>query len=264
MLSCSHAVTTGSRTSCLCHPRRHEAKQLPDVVTATGIDPAALEQQHRQGQQQQRQPRRGGGTLSALPPHTGAADVAACPPGMRPSVSWLRAFLHQFAQLRRALQREQEALLLPPGQPSPTAAAAAGVAGLSLEPLAPAPALPSAAMPELRALRGLGQSAVLAQLRAAVQRLEQQQGDGSGGSCLTPADAAALYALAARVERPLAADTAALFRALLRCCAAARAALPGGPRDPLLPHLNVLTAIAGAYFGQDEELAGLWEEEDDD
>ena len=31
-------------------------------------------------------------------------------------------------------------------------------------------------------------------------------------------------------------------------------------QDPQLPHLNILIAIAGAYFGQDEALAALWEE----
>ena len=49
------------------------------------------------------------------------------------------------------------------------------------------------------------------------------------------------------------------YRALLRHCAALRASLPDA-RHPLLPHLNVFMVIAGGYFGQDEELAVLWEE----
>lgn len=49
------------------------------------------------------------------------------------------------------------------------------------------------------------------------------------------------------------------LRALLRHCAALRAALPSA-QDPLLPSLNILIAITGAFFGQDETLAGTWEE----
>ncbi len=52
---------------------------------------------------------------------------------------------------------------------------------------------------------------------------------------------------------------AAAMRALLRH-SATRRARASGPADPALPTLNILIAIAGAYFGQDEELAQLWEE----
>lgn len=65
-----------------------------------------------------------------------------------------------------------------------------------------------------------------------------------------------LFALAARLDKPLTADAAASFRALLRRCAALRAAV-GGADDPALPRLNVLIAVAGAYFGQDEGLVQL-------
>ncbi len=51
----------------------------------------------------------------------------------------------------------------------------------------------------------------------------------------------------------------ALYRALLRHCARLRAAA-SDPHDPLLPHLNILIAISGCYFGQDETLAAAWEE----
>ncbi|KAK9810074.1 hypothetical protein WJX72_004382 [[Myrmecia] bisecta] len=63
-----------------------------------------------------------------------------------------------------------------------------------------------------------------------------------------------LYALAARLEKPLAARTSAQLRSLLRHCACLRADVLDAA-DPLLPHLNVMIAIAGAYFGQDEALA---------
>jgi hypothetical protein len=104
---------------------------------------------------------------------------------------------------------------------------------------------------------------------------------------LTPRAAAQLYALSARIEKPLHAGTCALYRELLRRCAARRAALgaavaaattaanePGAAADaahaveaaaadPLLPHLNILIIIAGAYFGQDEELATMWDDDEE-
>lgn len=52
------------------------------------------------------------------------------------------------------------------------------------------------------------------------------------------------------------------LRALLRHCARLRAGLPSA-QDPLLPSLNILIAITGAFFGQDEILAGTWEDADE-
>lgn len=67
-----------------------------------------------------------------------------------------------------------------------------------------------------------------------------------------------LFALAARLERPLQADVCAAYRALLRRCCELRAALPAGPAaQEHLPRLNILIAITGAYFGQHEQLAQL-------
>ena len=122
------------------------------------------------------------------------------------------------------------------------------------------------------------------QLHSAVRQAVRGEG------ALTPEAAAQLYALSARIEKPLHAGTCALYRELLRKCAARRAALgaaapaaavaaaaavqPGGAADaaeaveaaaadPLLPHLNILIVIAGAYFGQDEELATMWDDDEE-
>jgi hypothetical protein len=65
-----------------------------------------------------------------------------------------------------------------------------------------------------------------------------------------------LFALAARLEKPLHAELAAACRGLLRHCAALRAGAAGAG-DPLLPRLNVMIAMAGAYFGQDESMVAL-------
>ncbi|KAG2488435.1 hypothetical protein HYH03_012942 [Edaphochlamys debaryana] len=63
-----------------------------------------------------------------------------------------------------------------------------------------------------------------------------------------------LFALAAVLERPVPPDVAAALRELVRRCSAWRASL-SSPSDPCLPRLNLLLAVAGAYFGQDEGLA---------
>ncbi|PSC68095.1 Gem-associated 2 [Micractinium conductrix] len=188
--------------------------------------------------------------------------IQPCDPSLKPSAAWIHEFLRQFAQLRRRLQREYEltsgqAAAAPPGthrlllsQAALEAAAAEELAALQLDP-------PSAAMPELQQLRGLDQVQVRRQLHAAIQSAVQQE-------ALAPEAAASLYALSARMDKPLPAGTSALYRDLLRCCAAQRAALgaDGGgaaAAHPRLPHLNILIAVVGAYFGQDEELAGMWE-----
>jgi hypothetical protein len=137
------------------------------------------------------------------------------------------------------------------------------VRGLPLRIASPAPApgppppdSPSACMPELAALRGMDQVAVVGRLLSAARAV-------TAGATLAPGDAARLYALSARLERPLHADTAAAYRALLRRCKEWRSGATG-PADPLLPHLSVLIAIAGAYFRQDEELAAMWDREEEE
>lgn len=62
-----------------------------------------------------------------------------------------------------------------------------------------------------------------------------------------------LFALAARLEKPLHPEVGAALRAVLRHCCKLRSGVAGAA-DPLLPLLNVLIVTAGAYFGQDEQL----------
>ena len=65
-----------------------------------------------------------------------------------------------------------------------------------------------------------------------------------------------------RPRLPPLAGTCALYRQLLRVCASQRAAL-AGPADPALPHLNILIVLAGAYFRQDEQLATMWDDDEE-
>ncbi|EFN58051.1 expressed protein [Chlorella variabilis] len=246
---------------------RYEARQLPDVSAAPPPPPAAAahRQQHaadaphsqRQDAERQRQERvqcrehYSSAYLAADP------GVAPCHPSLKPSAAWTRDFLHQFAQLRRRLQREYElssaqaAAGLAGGDGGPDAAVQAELAALSLDP-------PSACMPELQQLQGLDQLQVRRQLHSAMREAVRCER-------LAPEAAAHLYALSARIEKPLHAGTCALYRQLLRLCAQQRAALcvDAAPADPLLPHLNILITLAGAFFGQDEELAAMWEEDEE-
>jgi Survival motor neuron (SMN) interacting protein 1 (SIP1) len=50
----------------------------------------------------------------------------------------------------------------------------------------------------------------------------------------------------------------ASLRSLLRHCARLRAKVTDA-NDPLLSNLNIIIAITGGYFGQDETMAGIWE-----
>ena len=61
-----------------------------------------------------------------------------------------------------------------------------------------------------------------------------------------------IYALTSVLEKPLAMGTAAALRDLLRYCAQQQ---PASAEDAA--RNAVLVAIAGAYFGQDEQLAVL-------
>lgn len=132
---------------------------------------------------------------------------------------------------------------------------------------------PSSLMPELAALKGLDQVTIVTKLRRTARNIvgtsdTATAADAAQQSHLSPPShlpeiAAEMYALSARVERPLHADTAAAFRSLLRKCKIWRGQGIQSPSDPLLPHLNILICIAGGYFRQDEELSAVWDEEVD-
>jgi gem associated protein 2 len=78
------------------------------------------------------------------------------------------------------------------------------------------------------------------------------------GTALTLLRSQWLFALTAKLDKPIHAETAAALRQMLRHCCHLRAGLQLHD-DPLLPLLNILIAISGAYFGQDEEFSGLIE-----
>ncbi|EFJ40264.1 hypothetical protein VOLCADRAFT_99965 [Volvox carteri f. nagariensis] len=84
--------------------------------------------------------------------------------------------------------------------------------------------------------------------------IQRHVGQLSTQPCLSYIRSQWLFALAAVLERPVPPDVAAALRELVRRCSAWRATLEH-PDDPVLPRLNVLLAVAGGYFGQDEHLS---------
>lgn len=234
---------------------RWEAARCPQVVRSEP-DPEKLRQLAR---------RRPGANDDAPPPPPvlpDIPDIPDAPAWARPSPDWLTGFLSDFASLRAQL-----------------AAAGTGGSGAS-----PAPAR----LPDLRdvaawdhlcfgraAQRSMGPcdgqsvppailDAVLGMDQVCIEVLLQRHVEALAPLAALPFPRGAwLFALAARIEKPLHADAGAAFRALLRKCATLRTSA-SGPADPALPQLNVLIAIAGAYFGQDENLSRLvpWQEMD--
>lgn len=71
-----------------------------------------------------------------------------------------------------------------------------------------------------------------------------------------------LYGLAARINKPPAAATSALFRSLLQSC---QSRMPSDIDcyDTRIPEIGLIMAVAGAYFGQHEGLVGLCRDEFD-
>jgi survival of motor neuron protein-interacting protein 1 len=134
---------------------------------------------------------------------------------------------------------------------------------------------PSSLMPELTALKGLEQVKIVAKLIKTVLSLVRSSSSDTKDTTdaappppppptQLPELAAEIYALSARVERPLHADTSATYRSLLRKCKIWRVECISTATDPLLPHLNILISIAGGYFRQDPELSSMWNEEEED
>jgi Survival motor neuron (SMN) interacting protein 1 (SIP1) len=146
---------------------------------------------------------------------------------------------------------------------SPAAAAAAAAEHHQLD-------SPSSLMPELAALKGLDQVSIVTKLIETVRAFVRTSSDAASTTTTTPLPAqlpdiaAQIYALSARVERPLHADTAAAYCSLLRKCKLWRVECINSPVDPFFPHLNILISIAGGYFRQDEELSSLWDEDEEE
>lgn len=68
-----------------------------------------------------------------------------------------------------------------------------------------------------------------------------------------------IYALMARVHRPLNDETTASLRSLLQHCTRQRVSLLDSEAQTALPFINILILLSGVFFGQDETYAGMIE-----
>ena len=181
-----------------------------------------------------------------------SSSLPECKDELKPSEEWTRVFLSEFSKLHHQLRRESELLagrvdaLRIQSQTMLPEEAQRELAELELS-------SPSSVMPELSDSFGLDQVAITRRILKLAKKIEQDQ-------LLDISDASGLYALSARLERPLHGDMAAVYRGILRRCCEWRSGVEDR-YDPLLPHLNILIVIAGAYFGQDELLAEYGDEE---
>lgn len=256
---------------------RWEAAGLPAVMRAPGLDPQRFEQLRSNDYLQRASGYEGGDSSSGSCP---------TPSWAVPDPAWVRSFLKDFAALRQQLQRvveEQAAELSRAGLPpisnvaawdcicglapaSPGASPSAGLDGaltrMTLhDPPGPPPSWQGSLQgPQINMVLTLDQVSVRAMLQRIVSRLPGPSADSPRSSHSSESQSAlsfpvaqCIFALCARLEKPIHADEAWAMRRVVRSCRALRAGLGGG-HDPQLPLLNTLIAIAGAYFGQDEEM----------
>lgn len=191
----------------------------------------------------------------------GVADT--CPTSFQlPTAAWIRAFLRNFASLRRRLRREEE--LIPVVQHSYQTfyeRTALEEATLAAERHALISNPPSSLMPELQEYRGMEQTAIANLIQQQVMGLME-----SGRVIIDKTRSAKLYALSAKLELPLHSDMAATYRSLVHMCYRWMKCVQEGKgeeTDPASAYINILLVVAGAFFQQDENLAGYMGELED-
>jgi len=123
----------------------------------------------------------------------------------------------------------------------PTEAAAAGPAPPAYDDVEPGPHLPRTSL--LLSLDQVRVVRLLRRLYALYRRRFAAAAAATAESCISPAEAAWLYALFARLEPPLHADVAAVVRNYFQLCRAQRRALTAAPLDDAL-HTETLAGIA--------------------
>lgn len=209
---------------------RYEAAQLPDVVMSS-IDPRHYDE--------------------ARTAYSGmaACDIPSAEPWAVPAWSWVSDTLHDFVAVRNDLLRCEHAQDFDAVEvPSENDHRTWRTFCLGSVPAAPTDCNPPT-LPVLMAIDQVNCNYLLAwHTRWAIE-----------SQTLSDQSSRWLYAIMARLQRPLTQGAMGALRAMLRHCASLRAAATSA-EDPSLPSLNILIAITGAFFGQDETLAGCWEE----
>lgn len=153
-------------------------------------------------------------------------DIAECPSNLLPSTHWEDAFLADFSKLRQVFSDFEKSRTTEEECPKPSAC--------KQKPKGD---------PTVTAILAMDAASRASVLRSSISSLETV-------SSLSRADCLWLFALSATVDAPLAADTCASVRSLLRKCSSLLAAK--SEVDDEASMLSILIAIAGKYFGQAE------------
>mmetsp|Transcript_28797 Transcript_28797/g.81115 ORF Transcript_28797/g.81115 Transcript_28797/m.81115 type:complete len:290 (-) Transcript_28797:757-1626(-) len=231
---------------------RYEASHIPAVVR---VEPSAAVLKKAAARQQ----------AQLLPKGT---DIPATLPELLPKPRWVQAFAAEFSGLREGLDTEAlpascRAVQPPPGQPAlgDIEAWEAHVLGSDWDPSPTGDGnREDSPLYEAEASRGGGHlptpACLLSMDQVTVSGLLEALLERCTGLADAPPHRLALwiFAMAARLEKPLTAGMEASMRALVRHAATLRAAMDS-PADPRLPRVNLLAALAGGYFRQDETLS---------
>jgi survival of motor neuron protein-interacting protein 1 len=220
---------------------RLEAEGIPDVVVAPDVDPRQFDKQQTRNM-----------------PALQAFGLKATSPERVPSDKWKRDLLADFAELRQLISR-WEAIGPPKAETVEAGAVPAeilrtkvprmsdedgwiafffGKAGTEL----------SATPPHLRLLLQFDQ--VLTRRLLDYHAAWLSEGDMAP---LSRARSVWIYALLARLDKPVHANVAATIRQILRRCWTMRCELEA-PSEMQLKSLNILIVIAGDFFGQLHDL----------
>eukprot|EP00735_Rhodelphis_limneticus_P005571 TRINITY_DN17476_c0_g1::TRINITY_DN17476_c0_g1_i1::g.28044::m.28044 TRINITY_DN17476_c0_g1::TRINITY_DN17476_c0_g1_i1::g.28044 ORF type:complete len:258 (-),score=21.04,sp/Q9CQQ4/GEMI2_MOUSE/30.92/3e-28,SIP1/PF04938.7/6.6e-47 TRINITY_DN17476_c0_g1_i1:13-759(-) len=195
---------------------RREAKACPNVVVARNIDPRKFD--HKQ-------------TAYMKPP----PEISKCSPEFLPKPVWVAYFIEDFEELSASL-----AECMPTTNQAIPSHQDADIWREALYPDASTTPL----SPNVSMLMALDQVSVKWLISQHIQWMKEKP-------MCDEITAQWLFALFARLDRPLDADTASDLRDLLRILAKYRASL-SSLEDESLPRLNILISIISVFFGQAE------------
>ncbi|CAD7702208.1 unnamed protein product [Ostreobium quekettii] len=185
-------------------------------------------------------------------------NIPSTPEHHQPTVRWLKRCLKDFHSLRATLHRmeEDEDGEIPYGVPIMVSSNSSSkdCRSNARDTVQDLKCLQEGTEPLLSNMSELDQVAVERILQTHIHDLVQAKGRE-----VTELRALWLYALLAKIHTPLHPEVLAAVRALFRHCAERRVCVADGSQEErdMLPRLNLLIAVSGLYFGQDEEMAGV-------
>lgn len=106
-------------------------------------------------------------------------------------------------------------------------------------------------IPELKEYNGMRQVKLQKELQSTIAKLDSE-------TELSEDVASKLYVMLLCLEYPCHSDVSASLRSLVRKCCEIRSTIHD-TSSKTLGRVNVILVIAGGFFGQNEELASMWE-----